>query len=648
MRSWSVRRRIFDLGGGTDLKRAHEGPHQVVITQRLNRHAALAAPILLALAFACLFARGRSGGAADTAAAQQPVQVLEVVPHEVEVGDHIAILGDGFPPGKHARVAFRGTLHRPGERPARSAEIVVLAAVVAPGRIEFSFDDATQALFCGAGDRAIHTTFEGDVEVGFPAAVRGAAPLVGLLEHAIVDVRPSASASQRQREREGERVLAWIGVQAVQAAHGLVVDGVKPASRAWAAGIMAGDVVASFDGVRVASFADVLPPPGERAATIAVRSARATSETMHIVAMDGFRRRPPAELLGAALIVFAALAVVWLFGAPNRPTVAAVVQRFVSRMRRRIGVARFAPLRAVARAALPPYGATAIPDVAACAMLATMPFGQYVVAARLDVGLLFVAAATSLAGAAFVARRSVWHGLRAFVHVAWQHTPAAAAVASVVLTTGSLRIQEIERAQTGYPWDWLAFRSPAGLAAFGLLLACLLIEPEADGVSGLGALLEDDGNDNPTARAAWLQAACRAHRVIVAGLASALFLGGWLLPGLGAAQQEAQPALELAGAACLLAKTWALVLLMACARWALPRWRMAQRTRATALWIAPLAMAVLAATAAWTWWSPSPATQLLVSTSLVAAVGLGAATLTHRVRHGLTSAGSDGHLSPFL
>src|SRR6202035_2107187 len=118
-------------------------------------------------------------------------------------------------------------------------------------------------------------------------------------------------------------------------------------------------------------------------------------------------------------------------------------------------------LATAARDALPPAGAPAIVDFLACALLAAMPFGQYLVAAQLDVGLLFVAAATALVTAALVSGNSPWSGARSAAHVAWQHLPAAAAVASVVLTTGSLRMQEIEHAQGGWPWDWLGLCRPA-------------------------------------------------------------------------------------------------------------------------------------------------------------------------------------------
>jgi NADH-quinone oxidoreductase subunit H len=134
----------------------------------------------------------------------------------------------------------------------------------------------------------------------------------------------------------------------------------------------------------------------------------------------------------------------------------------------------------------------------------------------------------------------------------------------------------------------------------------------------------------------------------VAGLASALFLGGWVLPGLSPAAQDARPALELGGAAWLLGKTWGLVVLLAWSRTALPHRRLSERTRRTAFTLVPLSVAVLVATAAWTWWSPIGPAQLLASGILVGGVALAGLALAHRVRHGLGASGGEGHLSPFL
>jgi NADH-quinone oxidoreductase subunit H len=300
------------------------------------------------------------------------------------------------------------------------------------------------------------------------------------------------------------------------------------------------------------------------------------------------------------------------------------------------------------RGVLPPAGPPALVDAAVCTAFAVMPFGQYLVAYQLDVGLLFVAAGTALATAALVTQRPIWRGLATAAHVAWQHVPSAAAVAVVVVTTGSLRVQEIAHAQGGWPWEWLAFRSPASLASVVLLLACAFIEPnEAPPAGALTAHVETLDERRPPPRGLWLEAACRGHRLAVAGLASLLFLGGWVLPGLSPAAQDGRPVLELAGAAWLLAKMWGLALLMTCLRRALPRRTPAQRSRFVAFVVAPAAAGLLGVTTFWTWWSVPGAAQALLSRALVAVALLGGLAVLHRVRHGLAAA-PEGRLSPFL
>jgi len=259
--------------------------------------------------------------------------------------------------------------------------------------------------------------------------------------------------------------------------------------------------------------------------------------------------------------------------------------------------------------------------------------------------------------ATMVAAGSVLGGLRVAAHVAWQHVPAGLAVASIVLTTGSLRVQEIGRAQGGWPWDWLAFRSPGALLALALLLGAVLLSPaprsgrapeSSESLPPLEALVDDGSAAPRLPRAPWLAAACRVHRFVIAGLASALFLGGWSLPGLAPAQQDGRVVLEIAGVACLFAKTWALVLALVVLRNALPPRSLAEGSRATIRRGLPLAVLALVVTALWTRWSPEAAAQLLVSGSLVAVAGFAAVALVHRLRHGVVAPGADGHLTPFL
>ncbi len=628
----------------------------------------VALALALALALACLALSGRPRG---TDVASPSVRVLEVVPADLEVGEHLAILGTGFPAGKGARVTFRGTLHRPGERPVSGVDIGLPAASVGPERLELIVDDAFEARLCGAGDRATHTTFEGDVEVAFGAVVAGAGPPSGVLAHVTLDARPNAGAPER--EADGARALAWMGVRATVMPSGLLLDAVDPRSRGESAGLSAGDVVTTFDGVRVASVGDLVPAPGERTATIGFRRGGAPvvedsalpfspgEERTTALSVDGFRRTAPGDLVAAVAIVAAALLLVWLFAASPPPGADALFQRAVWRARERLYAGRVGKgahpalrdlgrmMSALAREAFPARGLAGVADAFACALLAALPFGQYVVAARLDVGLLLAMAVTALAVAAFASHRSPWRASLAALRIGWQHVPAAVAVTSVIVATGSLRVQEIARAQGGWPWEWLAFRSPVALAALGLLLGCLLVSPSTAPVrSGLAARVEDDP---PLAVRAsspgWLEGARAFHHVLVAGLASLLFLGGWVLPGADPARQASEVPLEVLGTLWLLAKTRLAMMTFASLRWVLPTLG-GSTARAMRRSVAGAAIAVLVGTAAWCRWAPGPSEQRIASVSLVIAVGAACVAWAQRLRSALSGTASDGHLSPFL
>src|SRR5438552_1814488 len=120
----------------------------------------------------------------------QLIQVLDVAPREVEVGDRLEILGSGFPQGKTAKLAFRGTLFRPGDKPETGAVIDAEAVAQSSTQIELDFTEGLKELFCGAADKSAHTTFEGDVEVAFAAAAPGAPPVAATVRAVTIDFRP--------------------------------------------------------------------------------------------------------------------------------------------------------------------------------------------------------------------------------------------------------------------------------------------------------------------------------------------------------------------------------------------------------------------------------------------------------------------------
>jgi NADH-quinone oxidoreductase subunit H len=171
-------------------------------------------------------------------------------------------------------VIFKGSLYRPGQKAIKGVEIDVDAANSSSDKIDMMFTEGLQTAFCGSSDDALHTTFKGDVIVSFPASSPGALPITG--SKIEVDFRaPTARRAVVQaREDEGRRALEFMGVTIGNdspASGGLKVTAVRPASPADNAGLLAGDLVTAFEGVRVLSKADVNPTGASRFAAVTIR-----------------------------------------------------------------------------------------------------------------------------------------------------------------------------------------------------------------------------------------------------------------------------------------------------------------------------------------------------------------------------------------
>jgi NADH-quinone oxidoreductase subunit H len=608
------------------------------------------APALLAFAISLLIL-GRGDGARGTA--PEFIRVSELAPHDVEVGDRLTLLGDGFPSGKTAHIVFRGSLHRPGEPAVHGAQIAATGNVVSPERVEVEFSEPMERLFASTALGLVHTTFEGDVEVGFAASTAGAPPMSGRLMATNLDVRPSVPANEAGRALDGVKVLAALGIHATTVGSGLSIDSVQPGSRAHAAGLAPGDVLARFDGVRVASPGDVVPAPGVRKATVQVFRGREIAE--RAVSVEGISATLPSARAEGPIVVLAALALVLCLVAPLPVPLARRVQRVASHLRSRLGSApRSANTVAWRRAfgqiladAWPSSAPSAIADAVALGLLATFSFGPTLVSARVDVALLFGIAASALTATALTCQPTAWRGVRCAAHVAWQHSPAVVALATVVVGVSSLKLPEIARAQGGMPWEWLAFRNPATLMAMLIVGASGRIDPHIHARDSVEALVDGERADSPP-EPPIVRAICRLHRTLIAGITATLFLGGWILPGLTAPAVDGSMGLQVLGALLLLGKTGLVLLGVACARLAGSGASDAQRSRRVAGLTLPLSFAALAGSLLWSRWGLSATSQAIFSTVLAVVAGLAVTALADRVRFALVHPNGDGHLGPFL
>lgn len=609
------------------------------------------------------------------------LHVLDVVPREADVGDRMELFGTGFPEGKAAKVVFEGTLYRPGHRPTRSFEIAIDGVSTSNSRVELSVTEGLRSAFCGTGDQAIHTTFEGNILVSFPSGTPGALPVLGSLRNVRLDFQPTSErrAVRQAREREGERALAFMGIgvaDSAPASGGLLVTEVRRGSPADQTGIFPGDLVTSFDGVRVFGSGDISPASASRFASIGlVRGAGSGHvgspggrEVVRSISIQGFKPSAPADLLAAGLLLLVACAAVAFFASPSSHILTWMERRIASRFPQapashRAGAAIWARLgqgfRSILREDVLPEGqkdtlsrlAPYLVFLATSALFGSMPFGQHLVAADLDVIVLFIVAVTLLVTMGLLTAGSTktrgfsWpSGLRAIGELVTYEIPGCVAIACIVVMTGSLRVEDIVLAQGGWPWQWFVFQSPIAFALFFLWMAMSLVEVKR-------------GPDTEANRASlgfgirnfFFFFAEWGNVFVMCGLASLLFLGGWQLPGMGSLAQDSSFWLQMAGAIWLQLKMWTLVFLVVWARWMLPRVRMDQMRRLCWKALVPSTFAAFVLTALWALWSPPEAVQTLVNLGTFAFFLLLAGYFVSRLRLGLrTTPAQMQQLNPLL
>ncbi len=621
-------------------------------------------------------------GCTSTEVPPQLLNVLDFAPREAEVGDRLEVIGAGFPEGKTAHVVFKGTLSRPGRKPIKGVEIDVDAASTSADKIEMQLTEGLQTAFCGAGDEAIHTTFNGNVIVSFAASSPGALPITGSVRGVQIDFRTPSTrrAVVQARENEGDRALDFMGIVVSSespASGGLLATTVRPASPADRAGILAGDLITGFEGVRVISKSDINPTGASRFATLTVRRAEGKGvEESKQVTIEGFRPSAPADLLGAGLVLLVAAAIILLFMAPVAGIITWVERRVSARMQSRIGPNRAGPqgffvwmadgIKSIMKEDIIPTEsdqplfrlAPYLVFLGVSATFCVMPFGQHLIAADLDIGILFVIAVTSLVtiglmmgGWASNNKWSMLGGIRSAAQIISYEIPGAIAIVCIVMMTGSLRLQDIIAAQGGAPWEWFMFRNPITFVLFFLWFTTALAEgnrapfdlPEAESELVAGYSTEYSGM-----RYLFFFFAEWANVFVMCGIASALFLGGWQIPWLTPAQQEASFLLQCVGAVIFQLKSWFLIFVVIWIRWTLPRVRIDQMMNLCWKWFVPASFAAFILTAAWVVWSPLRQVQQIIGMGMFALWTAVVIYFLFRVRHNLRAANVPIHLNPFL
>lgn len=503
------------------------------------------------------------------------LEVSDVQPHEVDVGDRLEIAGAGFPTRRTAKIAFRGTVHRGGMQP-EAMNVTFEVESRSEGRLELPVDEALAARFSADGATG-HATFRGEVSVMFAASEAGAAPLRGRATNVIVDVRGSRKGKgapgrdPRGSPREALEGLGLVIADEAPASGGLAIAEVRPGSPAAGAGILPRDVIIDFDGVRVASLGDLVPA-GDTTAMLAIRRDGGELRTLAVPLDGALRRVSRGMTAGAGLVAAASLLLLLAMRKPSAAS-AIVERRIAARMRAPGALSVGASARNATRRTLAvlagdsslqlSLGAIAFTSVCAAVALITP-----LLAPELDVVALSLAAFGASAATAF------FGGAGSLPSIARPHLAGALAVACAVVTSGAYRLADVLRAQGALPWEWLAFRTPATLLSVCVWVLAAASLPRTS-------------------------AADRSARYVAAGLIATLFFGGFRVPGIRTIEHEAW-SLAAIGAVVLVVKAWLALIAIEVVRVLLPIVRASTlrvRLAAALAVVAPLAAYALASLA---------------------------------------------------
>jgi NADH-quinone oxidoreductase subunit H len=235
---------------------------------------------------------------------------------------------------------------------------------------------------------------------------------------------------------------------------------------------------------------------------------------------------------------------------------------------------------------------------AALAVYAVIPFGSQlpsipalginqpidlVVAPRVDVGLIYVFALSSIAvygvilgGWASNNKYGFLGCLRSSAQMIAYELPLGLGILGIVLATGSLRLDDIihQQADTGL---WFAVAQPLGFAVFVVAAFAEAARLPFDLPECEQELVGGYHTEYSGVKLVLFLTAEFIHMVTASFLIAILFLGGWHFWGLtGTADQPITWTLALLRIGVLLAKTFAVVLFFMLVRWSWPRFRFDQ------------------------------------------------------------------------
>jgi NADH-quinone oxidoreductase subunit H len=550
------------------------------------------------------------------------LELSELNPHVLEVGDRLTLTGSGFPEGRAAKVSFHGDVFRAGRSPLRDVTIVASAAASDPHSIAVTLNAELSREFCGTGD-AVHATFRGATSAAFQARESGAPPVRGTLEGVVLEVNPASisKAALAAHEAEAQRFAEYVGMTAVHSEERdvLLIDSVDPEGRASRAGLLPGDALLELDGVRLASLSDLIPPPRARLSHVSLRRGDEPTPSTFALDVSGFQPGSPSELTPAASLLAFAVALLLLVASPLGRALSWLEGRLASQIRERGRPSAWARARgdlkplSFVRVALSELPSSPLPYfvfIMDSAWLTLLAMNRTIWARELDLPVLFLGSLTALCATALVMggrapgrRFSLVSGLQHVLLTLVFQAPVLSAIACAVMLSGSLRSDDILAAQGGWPWQWFAFASPVALGIFVLLVLGLVpMVSRAPGALAAAAC-ERTGSaarGRSTTLPEW------SHLILTSGVVSLVFLGGPRLPGLAAADPTAGIWLQVCGALLFQTKAVLVLSLVLLLRFASNQVRLSEVVQLGLRYVLPGALLLLIASYFWAFTSQSP------------------------------------------
>ena len=249
----------------------------------------------------------------------------------------------------------------------------------------------------------------------------------------------------------------------------------------------------------------------------------------------------------------------------------------------------------------------------ACVFVA-LPFSHRLIVADMNIGIFYILAVTALivvgiimSGWSSNSKWSLFGAIRSAAQIISYEIPAGMALMIPVMLSGTLSTQGIIRAQGGFPWQWYIFHDPASFAAFFIYFISALAEgnrtpfdlPEAESELVSGYNTEYSGM-----RFSYFFLVEWGNMWIMSALATTMFLGGWQIPGLSAAdfdkvQGFGALGFEVLSLALFAFKTLFFVFVVMWLRWTLPRIRVDQMMNMCWKYLVPVSFAGVLFVAVW-------------------------------------------------